>query len=439
LAALAAQTKLSVLTVEYDIREDQPEGTNVFEVQVASTQLIERLLQSRFPGLSQVDAQTAAEFSGGNARIAIALADTVSRGGPLATLNDAQLFERLFVQRQGQSESLLDTARACSLVYSFDGENTSDDEAAEMFRLARLKNTTADAAYHDVAELLRRDLAQRRGKFRAILPHALANRLAAAALQNIPFARINDCLINGAPQRLTISFSRRLGYLDSDEAKAIVGEWLSPEGWIGSNIWNLNEFGKKLLQNSLPANPQAALQVLEANFPKHSDDTSITTGEYVSKILRLMAWESAFFGRCVALLELLAIFGDESIEAIKIHTSLFYLFLSGTHATVQQRAAIVHRLINSPNPAKRDLGRAALDAMMEAVHFSSDYDFQFGGRSRDYGYHPRTRDEVLEWYRTGFAIASDVALSASPGASAAKAVIATNFRSLWTRAGIRSE
>jgi hypothetical protein len=32
LAALAAQTKLSVLTVEYDIREDQPEGTNVFEV-----------------------------------------------------------------------------------------------------------------------------------------------------------------------------------------------------------------------------------------------------------------------------------------------------------------------------------------------------------------------------------------------------------------------
>jgi hypothetical protein len=42
LAGLVAGSDLSVLTIEYDIREDQPENTEVFEVQVASTQLIEK-------------------------------------------------------------------------------------------------------------------------------------------------------------------------------------------------------------------------------------------------------------------------------------------------------------------------------------------------------------------------------------------------------------
>ena len=58
--------------------------------------------EKRFPKLSQVDAQTAAEFSGGNARIAIALAEAVKRRGvPLGSLSDAQLFERLLTKGAG--------------------------------------------------------------------------------------------------------------------------------------------------------------------------------------------------------------------------------------------------------------------------------------------------------------------------------------------------
>jgi aspartyl/asparaginyl beta-hydroxylase (cupin superfamily) len=72
-----SDSTLSVITVEYDIREDQPEGTDVFTLEVSSTELIEKLVARRFPQLSQVDCRTIAEFSGGNARIAIAVADTV--------------------------------------------------------------------------------------------------------------------------------------------------------------------------------------------------------------------------------------------------------------------------------------------------------------------------------------------------------------------------
>ena len=210
----STESSLSILTVEYDIREDQPEGTEVFEMLAASTELIEKLVRQRFPKLSQVDAKTAAEFSGGNARIAIALADTVVRGGTLASLSDTQLFERLFAQRQGLDSSLLEIAQAFALVYSFNGEDLSDGDEGELAKIARLIGVTPEQAYRGVAELLRRDLAQRRGRWRAILPHALANRLAATALQNIPRARIEECLIHGS-QRLAVSFSRRLGYLDT--------------------------------------------------------------------------------------------------------------------------------------------------------------------------------------------------------------------------------
>lgn len=444
LAALVKTTasSLGVLTVEYDIRDDQPEGTEVFEVEVASTALIEKLLRARFPSLSQVDAGTAAEFSGGNARIAIALAETVGRGGTLASLSDAQLFERLFIQRQGHDRSLLETAQACALIYSFDGEDLSEDNGGELARIARLINTTADQAYRDVAELLRRDLAQRRGRWRAILPHALANRLAETALQNIPFARIQELLINGASERLTKSFSRRLGYLDSSpEAMAIVRDWLNPEGWIGSNIWKLNEFGKSIFQNSLPANPDAGLRALEVNLPSHDADTPIITGDYVPRALRSIAWDASLFDRCAALLQVLAVFGEGRIadDASKMHTSLFQLYLSGTHASAEQRAAVVKRLLNSPNSHERGLGLAALNAMLKTTHFSSDYDFQFGARSRDYGFHPETYAEQTHWYKTAFAVAEGIALSDAAASGGTKGAISTSFRGLWSQVGLRAE
>jgi hypothetical protein len=72
---------------------------------------------------------------------------------------------------------------------------------------------SADEVYKATAELLRRDLVQRRGVWRAVLPHAVANRLAATALQDIPSPRVIDALVSGAPERLQRSFARRVGYL----------------------------------------------------------------------------------------------------------------------------------------------------------------------------------------------------------------------------------
>ena len=227
------ESRVSVLTIEYDIREDLPEGTDVFELESSSTDLIEKLVNRRFPKLSQVDTRTIAEFSGGNARIAIALSETIGRQETLAGMSDDDLFKRLFQQRHESNESLLLAAQALSLVYSFQGEDVSDGDQAELFSLGSLVGKTAQELFQAVAELRRHGLVQQRAVWRAVLPQAIANRLAARALQNIPSAVLEARLVNGAPSRLMRSFSRRLGYLDSsNEARALVRRWLEPGAWL---------------------------------------------------------------------------------------------------------------------------------------------------------------------------------------------------------------
>src|SRR5216683_1183666 len=85
-------------------------------------------------------------------------------------------------------------------------------------RLGKLVGQDAQSVYAKVAELRRRDLVQARSVWRALLPHAIANRLAALALQNIPLATIETQLESAAPERIKKSFSRRLGYLHEDSS-----------------------------------------------------------------------------------------------------------------------------------------------------------------------------------------------------------------------------
>jgi len=260
---------VSVVTVEYDIREDEPEGTDVFALEPSSSDLVEKLVKHRFPEVSSVDAHSVAEFSGGNARIAIALAATIGKNETIAGLNDEELFERLFQQRHGHDPSLLRTAQACSLVYSFQGEDLSSSEA-ELPRLSPLVGKSVQDVFHDVAELERRDLIQRRSIWRAVLPHAIANRLAAMALQNIPPTAIEAHLVNGAPARLMSSFSRRLGYLHkSVEAVRIAERWLSADGLLGE-VAALNDLGRAMFANVAAAAMEATLGALERglNGPK---------------------------------------------------------------------------------------------------------------------------------------------------------------------------
>lgn len=432
---------LSVITVEYDIREDQPEGTDVFSLEVSSNDLIEKLVARRFPQLSQVDCSTIAEFAGGNARIAIALAGTIEKDETIAGLKHAELFRRLFHQRHQPDDALLLIAQACALVYSFQGHDL-EGENAELPILGSLIGKTADQMYMGVAELRRRDLLQQRGNWRAVLPHAIANRLAEMALQNIPPQRIESAIIKGKSERLLRSFSRRLGYLDtSKEARAIVTAWLAPDGLL-SDVLNLSELGNAIFNNVAPVMPDLVLAKLESAIAGADSATLERSKDFIS-LLRSLAFDPEFFDRATTLLmRFHAIEAERSNadgDAGRVILSFCHIYLSGTHATVEQRLALIEKLLRSPEPKQQALGAEALEAMFKTDHFSSGYLFEFGARSRDHGYYPKSDADIAQWYGSALKLSETIACTDLPAADSVKRAIAGEFRGLWTNTRLCDE
>lgn len=431
--------QVSLISVEYDIREDQHERTEVYSLAPSSIDLIDKLVRHRFPEISPVDAKTIAESSGGNARLAIALAGTVGKNETIASISDQDLFKRLFQQRNEPNESLLLEAQALSLVYSYQGEDVSNGNQSELFILGSLIGKSPQEMFRSSAELHRRELVQKRGVWRAVLPHAIANRLAATALENIPRTEIEGRLIDGAPARLQKSFSRRLGYLSSSkEAKAIATRWLDSKECF-KDIAHLDGLNGDIFRNLAPVAPEATLSILERTLlnPKDSD-TVAKCGHYVY-LLRSLAFDPAMFERCIALILIIAEVQNldkNTNEASKVFTSLFQIRLSGTHATLDQRLGITESLLRSKDQKKRTLGLAALGAMLEATHFGPAYDFEFGTRSRDYGYWPQTRDEVKKWFGRTLRLGENLACSDDPVAPQVRTSLAKQFRGLWTNAAL---
>jgi hypothetical protein len=374
---------ISTITVEYDVQEDEPEGTEVFRLEPSSVDLVSKLIARRFPTMTQLDVDKIAEFSGGNARVALALANTLERHESVAELQDEELFKRLFHQRQEHDDNLLKAAQACALLYSFQGEALGDD-GAELPKIAVLVGMNAQQLFAKVAQLKQRDLVQRRSAWRAILPHAIANRLAKMALREIPLELIEQQFDT---ERLMKSFSRRVGYLhESDEAKRVAEKWLAKDGLL-ANVGRLNEFGLAMFNNIAPVSPETTLVAIETelsgpNASGLSDEQ--WRRDRIGIVLHSIAYDASLFDRSVAAMIPLALAepSDDRTHPIEgALEGLFHIFLSGTHATIEQRIGVVDGLLRSNEPRKRSLGLRLLGALLRADHFSATHSFEFGARS----------------------------------------------------------
>lgn len=439
---------VSLITVEYDVREDQPEETDVFHLEPASKDLIEKMMRIRFNHISQVDARTIAEFSGGNARIAVALAETVGKGETLGDLKDGELFKRLFIQRKDPDNQLLRSAEACSLVYSFDSR-TNEDSNQEMQILGEFAGVSVIDLHRDTVELKRRQLLQQRNYWKAVLPHAIANNLAKKALENIPVDIILEKMGKEGNERMLISFSRRLGYLhDSEIANQIAEQWLSQDGLIG-NVANLNKLGIDLLKNIAPINPEKTLQAIEraAASEEGKQFTSRDNNNYedIVRLLISIAYESRLFERATQLLFdfVLSDSQDERnnfVNSIRNQLkSLFLIYLSGTHATAGQRLQVIKSLTSSKSDKQQQLGIELLETALKTSYFTSSNQFDFGARPRDIGFWPKSQDEYVNWYKLFVKYCLDLAILNKPVAKKAKLILAENFPGLWTIAKLYDE
>ena len=197
-------TEISLLTIEYDVKDDLPERTDVYKLQPNSTDIIQKVIERHYPDVNDINRHKIADFSGGNYRLALAIASNIGKTDNLALLTDSELFERLFWQKGRQNEELFKVAKNFALVYSFNLED-SGEENSELDFLSNLAKVDSDTAIEAIEILKSKDIVQQRGVWRAILPHALANHLAKELISTRLVNQL-DKLTKSMPERLQRSY-----------------------------------------------------------------------------------------------------------------------------------------------------------------------------------------------------------------------------------------
>ncbi|WP_421254800.1 hypothetical protein [Aeromonas sp. 600282] len=439
---VAAKGTISLITVEYDIRDDKPQITEVIQIEAVGPEVAEQLVLRRFPNIDRNNARRIAEFADGNARVSLAIAERVEEGESLAQLSDAQLFNRLFEQRNNPDDSLREQAEILSLVYSF-SVSTAEEGQNELEVLGSISGYSVSQLFRATSKLSDRHIVQKRAHWRAILPHAVANRLAALALDSIPVDQLRATFEATGRQRLLMSFAHRLGLLhDHTVAKEIVECWLQPDGLLG-RLTELSDISDRILNYIAPVAPEALLDRIETVLIA-SDFEGMMPGynprrTSIINLLQLLAYESKAFERCIRLLIQLADYEEECNDNNSVRnqiTQFYQAYLSGTHASLSQRISFMNECLTSGVARRRALGFRMLSTALEA-HWTCFGMNEFGARPRDNGFNP-SQDELSEWRQAFIDIAVKLGTSRDPNLeSSARNILANAFRDMWGEEAMR--
>lgn len=436
--------KVRLITVEYDIRDDKPQTTEVIHIEAIGPQIAETLLLRRFPAIGQLNARRIAEFSDGNARVSLAIAERVEEGESLGQLSDEQLFSRLFEQRKSSDDDLREHAEILSLVYSFSVSSTGD-QGNELDILASIADTSRRKLQRVVGLLTERHVIQQRSHWRAILPHAIANRLAASALSSFPADEIRDAFEQSGSQRLLMSFAHRLGLLHDHPVVSEIAEiWLGPEGLLGK-LFELDTRGEQILGYIAPAAPVAVLDCIERELirvdyvvPAARFRTCRST---ILRLLKSIAYEAELFDRCARVLLRIADNEKENSShdsAWGILEGFYRAYLSGTHASLKQRLEIMQKCLQPKAANRRSLGLKMLKLAL-GNHWSGFGSRDFGARPRNYGFYPN-HDELLEWRCAFIDIAVQLGISSDfELKSPAREILANAFGGLWEQIALSNK
>jgi hypothetical protein len=277
-----------------------------------------------------------------------------------------------------------------------------------------------------VNELLRRELVQKRGVWRSLLPHALANRLASRAIEDTRYNLIEEHLLTN--ERLARSFSRRLSYLhDHPRVVAIAENWLAPDGLLGK-VAELNNLRRSMFENIAPISQEATLTALERAMVGGASAQMHYWIRRIS-ILRALAYEPALFRRSAGLLAALA---SERIKpAADAFLSLFQIRLSGTRAPIKLRLDVIATLLYSPEEAARKLGLDALSRILQTENFNAFGQFEFGSRSRGYGLHPSTSEDIAGWFQLALKFLDEMTSTIPSLALSLRSTLTQRLRGLW--------
>ena len=419
---------VGLITVEYDVRKDRPEETHVIRVEAKGFDVVESLIRSRCTGLSKRDARRLAELAQGNARLGFALARAVPQTGNLSIFEDAVLFDRLFWQREREDPELALAADVLSLVYSFDVDGA--EEVDELSFLGSFVGLSGETMYRHAENILGRGLAQARGNWRAILPHALANRLARKTVKSIRFRHIADEFAD--KPRLRRSLARRLSYLhDCDEARSIVTRWMEVDGPLHGPSADIQTI--EAVCHLIPEDALGFIDGIVAEIQQTPRDSLHL--DSVTRMIKKIAHSKNMFPRACKWLVSLAIATEEQLgsNADDVLSSLFGLYLSGTMASTETRVQVAQQYLFTDNPRKNSRGVRMLMSALQTARWSSSNLSTNDARPNASGREP-SLPEIEEWFSLWLDLAVNAALNGPPDVrSSVRKTLCDKMSGVWRR------
>lgn len=174
-------------------------------------------------------------------------------------------------------------------------------------------------------------------------------------------------------------------------AKEIAATWLQPEAILG-NLLALEDFPVRMLEFIAPVVPDVLLnridEVLRAADFKGRERHYDPRWSTILNLLQALAWEPSYFDRCASLLLQIADHETDKYrqENTRDRLTLFCQpYLSGTHASLEQRIALLEACLTSGLLQRRTLGLKMLSAGLSGSTWTSSGIYEFGARPRDYG------------------------------------------------------
>lgn len=391
-------SQISLLTIEYDISDHLPEKTSVFKLEPNSPTLVEKVIKCHYPEINSPIPHDIAQLTGGNYRLALAIASTVNNVDNIAILNDQQLFERLFYQNGQINEENYKIAQVFSLVFSFNVKDLSETDS-ELEILSDIVEISPRTAKQVIEQLKAKDVVQQRGDFRAILPHVLANHLCKQALQWIDEDDLYD-IFTKMPARLQRSLIKRLSYLhDNEVVHNFVQKILDKDGVIGKSLLDgsISEEEINYLRLLSHIEPRAILELIDE---RHTRDNLFltTTNPHISKIeylLKLLSYSHENFSQSFNLLLAVAKNKTKNSSIQSTLDSMFSLYMSESLATLDLKKLLLQQLFDNKDfEILLNILKSALDFNSGGILYSNSDN---GLKKYSYGYQPKTNGEIWDW------------------------------------------
>ncbi len=383
---------VSLLTIEFDAKEDDLVDTTNYYMSVSSDHTIEMFIKSNFGNINAANLETLISMSGGNFRMAKYLASNINESQTIGVLNSSQILNRLFMNQNILNVPLSRTAEACSLLFSFNIEN-------ELGILSNISGISPRDVYENVNLLVDMKLIQVRRNMRAVLPHALANALAIKCLKANRSDEVVKVFLHN--RRTLLSFSRRLKFLHSStEAKNTSKEIINKSGYF-DDFENIDSSYIEIIYNLTFVIPDVIKdRIGTITNPEFFSRKNENYNTFVN-ILIFLGYDDVGFSDVISMLLRFACSEGKNENTYSIRDrveNLFHLFLSGTYATVEQRLKAVEEIVVSDDSNRTDFGLHLVNEMLKTSSFYG-YNFDFGAMKRDYGYQPKTYGDQLTWYQ----------------------------------------